>query len=258
MNAAETMSSDTSAKRPGKAIATVTIAVLVLAVVGCGLGIYYWEHGKLTNLEKQEAGLNAQLASVKQQEATLQADRTISTNGWKSFCDTNNKYCFQYPSDWKVTNSGNDRIDATTSIAGFHATNASGNINLQYQSHYFKDGIGVTFHVVSIDDLGDPNLGLKVVGGYFVSENRQPFYVVVDNTLIQYFGDPLKVGQDTIWANTPRFEVKDSRGLSQDAIYFDANAYNQTFPSTQSADAWFHSVNGLTSLSIMKSLHKQS
>jgi len=237
---------DKSANR----IRPIITLVAILIVAGGGAAAV-WQYQRTASFKTQKADLSTQLASLQQQKSKLQAARVILTANWKLVCDEHNDLCFQVPPDWSQTT-----FDETTDgIGALQSSSPTGLLTVSYRNHYIKDGAAATFHVSSITSVPDSSLGLQIVGGYYVAENRQPFYIIVGSEQVSNFGNPLKVGTNVVWGNTERFGVSSSgTSVPNDEIQFTIYPTKQTFSSAQSADAWFDSVNGLTALQIMKSL----
>lgn len=229
----------------------VVLLVTTVVILGVAAGGFAWQCQRSSSLKSQIDSLNTQLTALQKQKAALHAARTVSTSNWKLECDEHNNLCFELPSDW----TPNTFTEDTDGIGGLQSTDPSKSLMVSYRNHYIKDGGSATFHVSSITSVPDSSLKLQIVGGYYVAENRQPFYIVVGSEQVSNYGSPLKVGQNVAWGNTERFEVTTSDTSSpHDDIQFIALPQGQTFPSAQAADAWFSSVNGLTALKVMESL----
>ena len=114
------------------ALEPLDIVVLgLVAVAGIGLPIYLAEQNH--QLSDSIASKNNQIASLQKQVAstTRPADPYA---GWKTYCDSTEKACFKYPSDWTASVHGQGNLLSVS------LRNPSGNVLGNYMNNDTRDG----------------------------------------------------------------------------------------------------------------------
>jgi hypothetical protein len=225
------------------------LALLVLA--GASGGVYEWQHKKLETANELTATLIAQTSVLRQGQAALQAEGDISTKNWLSYCNDIYGYCFKYPAGWTVQRTSPTTINGNPTYAQATVTNPQKTLTVEYANPYIHDGAYETFYVNNISKLMDSSLsGASIVGGYYqTSVSYQPMYIITDTTDT----NGIKADQwTTNWSNAPRFTGQEATGGTGD-ISFTVTS-NTPLLTTQSANAWFDSIDGRTALQIAQSL----
>lgn len=234
-----------------KSFARYLLVVLAIVLAVSSICVYMWQSSKLNDYKEQGTTLSAQLSSLKQKAQQLQSAGTISTVGWKTYCDPYNNYCFQYPDGWKLVQS-NDSADSMVQV---NIINPGNTLSVIYNDNQNKDTFPVSFHTDSINGISSSSPALSVVGGYYLSSVQyQPFYAAVGTSQIDGSSNALRADTTSTWTTTPIIE--EGEGALQD-LQFEVAATNPPLTSTQSVDAWFQSVNGKTALQIVKSFYNK-
>jgi Tfp pilus assembly protein PilE len=225
-----------SKNESGFSVVELAVVVLIVAVIG-GIG-YAVHHNNHKNTDVSE---------------TLKKSATVANPyaGWKTFCDSANYYCFQYPANWKFTNQNSP--DSTSAVI----TNPSDTASVSYNNAVNGDSLAASgFHANLIYQFAKPNNNLTIIGGYFTAQtNREqkPLYAVIDSSYLT--SNPLIVGNigqlssimftdssDTNSNGTMQLTAADSGGL---------------LPSGQ-VNIWLNAKDTQTGLLILKSLKAES
>ncbi len=214
--------------------------VVGLLVVG---SVYAIQHMRLQKPEKNVSQLHSQVSTLTSNLAALRAKANVSTDGWKTYCDPVDLYCFKYPSDWKIDQSS-EKASFGATISSATVTSPKDTVEVKYGNYDVRDAGLVSSHIVSVDNLSNTSLAAKVVGEYFItSVGYQPFFVAADANDTS----SLAPGKLMLWTNNERI-------AGQDQLIASSTDKSLTTPSQ--ASAWFNSVDAKTALAIMKSLSK--
>ena len=228
------------------------ISILVIAFVTGG--VYAWQHSKVTTLDKKVQAQAAQVATLKGQvtkfEQSIKASPTNKVTGtyagWKTFCDTLNSACFDYPKDWAI--AGTSTTQKTTEAVN----NPNNTVSIQYEDPYVHDKLDQVFYISAIEDMQVEDSNLKIVGRVI---GNSPDYVVIDASYITT--NNVSVGKSLSFVDTARFSDKSKKGTT---ILFKAAPTSPTLTTIKNPDqatAWFKSDDAKMALKILQSLYYQ-
>lgn len=223
------------------------LAIIIAIVVAAGAtsGVYIWQNKRVDNLNTQQAALRQKVSSLQNQYATAEAAANVSTANWKKYCDQFAPFCFNYPSNWNLTDnplnlSGDQRDFATI-------TNPGKTIQLDYANPLIKDGGSLSARVVKASSVTIDGTSVALLGIIPVSSvNFQPSYILLGNDQAHNYTP----GSDAVLVYgsiNPRFTIG-----KYDAISFYGYPTGKMTSYAQ-AQAWFESVDGKTVAKILES-----
>ena len=196
-------------------------------------------------------------------------------SGWKAYCDSGTKFCFKYPSNWKLTGESNSSVGTIQTLE-----NPSRTFDLQYGDLPVADGEPTsvdtsdplspstaspnitftlgnasTFYVSSVNNLSSNNSKYKVVSGYFVSAAENvPTIAVMESNTVSSLG--LKAGQQTTLASTA---LNLENSLKPTNIIVMAGGPISASPySASTAQAWLKSADGLADQKVVESFYVEA
>lgn len=160
---------------------------------------------------------------------------------WTKYCDDNQKFCFNYPADWSISQSGEEE---TFSV---RVVNPSNSLSATYIRNDTRDGHVVPFYVKDIEDLAAPDARLKTISGFASrSENSKPYFILIGaKLLIDY---PVVIGSESNFINTARFDQ-----LNGEPASLSVSPIGKTFTTTE-AKEWFTSQDAATARLIIRSV----
>ena len=207
------------------------LVLVVIAIIGF-TGWYVW-HAKQTTDKNLTSGSSSAPVFNKVKNNTYA--------GWKTYCDSATKDCFEYPQTWKL--SSEPKI---AEVVG-----PSGSVSVEYSNPSSADvGGPQTFHTTSLATLAKADSTLKIIGGYYPS-NNSPEYALIDSSLIHKYS--LSVGKTT--DNVGYFGYSSNGGSAS----LTASLYGADYAPTplSPVDSWFSNADAKTALLILQSFYKQ-
>ncbi len=243
-------------KQDGFSAVEVLIALLV-AIVIVVVG-YFALHHKAKNSNNQLSSSNS----------------TSAYAGWKNFCDTTQKFCFKYPSNWQ----GNYQTSATIGLAET-VLNRAKSVNALYSNTLPAVGLpptvdtanplstvappadtvinvtnGLSFYVSSISNPSNGNAKFKIVSGYFASSSENvPSIEVMDSSVVS--SNKLEAGH-TFSLSVKAFSLASTTSPNNFIIFGGGPISNATYTAAQ-AKAWLSSADAKTLLNIIESFYQQ-
>lgn len=221
-------------KAAGFGLMGIAAIIVTLAVIGLVAWRFY-------DTTKTKTAVSSTTSS-KDQASTKPSPKIDPYTNWKTYCDTSEKACFKYPSDWKITTSDQGFVSVL-------ASSPTGSTSASYTNSDTRDGADAPYYTAALEALNIPNADYRVLGGFVVTDSASmPQYKVVDNS----FTTGLTVGQQGTTSNTARFTFKDSTRTGKLEAYPLANNMTQ-----DQAKAWFASADAKTALMITQSFYFQ-
>lgn len=202
----------------------VLVIVLVVAIAGFS-GWFIWNKNHDTKKTTDSSNTNG---SNKDDNTT-----TDPYEGWRTYCETQSKYCFRYPTAWSVES---DAVSTTL-------RNAQKTVMATFAYKVVKDGGNTDFYVSTVEPVSALS-SLSVVGG-FMTDGNSPTYAVVNADQAA----PLKKGEVNQFAIAPRYTGADSEG-----VQFIVYSTGMAFSTTDESKAWFETAAARESLLALKSL----
>lgn len=228
------------ANQKGSTIVAIIVAILVLAGIAItGFVVYRHSHHSTTDtVTTTNKSTQAKHAASNASQATnLYA-------GWKTYCDSLYKYCFQYPNNWTLTNGAN--------VHGVTLVSPSQIVNVSYGVPQPQSTTTELFTPLTIEKLTSKKEALTIIGGYTYNVSAKkyfPSYYVVDSSLLEQY--PLSVGSPGQLPNVPSFTVLGTSGyLGSFAV-----APVSSTDTLAEAKAWFTARETQTSLRILESFY---
>jgi hypothetical protein len=195
-------------------------------------------NGPCSNKTAAMQTISAFSALVPKLQAVPNSSATDPYAGWKTYTDTAHHYSFKYPSDWTIS----------TTSAQVMLLNTSESIEVDYLYSDPHDSGITSFTPVSIGDMTDASLGLKVVGGLY--DGVSPEYNVIDPSLLKSY--PLTIGQPSQFIVNPHFSDDHVTNGMTTGTFRARSAV-----SGAKTAAWFSTPDAKTSLLILESLRYQ-
>jgi len=228
---------------------TIIIILTLLAASGSSIGTYLWQSQRVGSLQNQHAALERNVSDLQKQYALAMSAAEVSTAGWKKFCDQFLPFCFQYPSEWALTESPLKFTDDNREYASI--TNPAKTAQISYANPLVKDGGSLSVRIVKVNQITVGNTKVSVIGIIPVSSGvYQPSYIILggDQALAITPSDKAIILNGSINA---RFEIG-----KHDAIFFSGGS-TKKITSYDQAKAWFNSIDGKTVAKILESFSVQ-
>lgn len=219
----------------GFAIIELLIIIAVVLVLGVvGVLVYNQQHKP-----KADTTSTSSSTSDKSKASTSTSKQTATDPyaGWKSYCDTDNHYCFKYPTDWTFN--------------GGKVLNPSNTVQVVYTNPDTRDGGPLPFTTSYVGKLEAANQDVSAVGGYYtMGSNYSPTYVVADSSLLTTYS--LTVGQQGQFIGNASFANEGTDFRGQLVSY--PTVSNASFSTLAAAQDWLNSADAKISLQILQSL----
>ena len=230
-------------KRNTKGFALIGVILVIAAVVAAGVvGGYIWH----VHHKPAARGSDSLNKSSTQKPSTSQQSSPYA--GWGTYCDSMYKYCFKYPTDWKLTvETTPEELCAAGQIT---ITNPTGSISMSYQNVNNHDGGVFAITPISIDKLDVAGQELTVIGSYSDrGGSTLPSYAIVDTSWLSTY--PLAVGKSSQFPEPAEF-------TDQTTSKHCAGSFSiQPTDTPADAKAWFSTADAKVSLQILKSFYHE-
>jgi hypothetical protein len=215
------------------AVEAVLILVIIVLIGVVGYMVYKNHNNKTTTASVATSTTKKTTTSIK----------TVADpySGWKTYCDSATKECFEYPPTWTL----NTGASTNTEVIG-----PSKAVSVEYSNPSSDFGGPQTFHTISLAALAKSDSTLNVIGGYYTATNM-PEYALIGSSLIQK--NSLSVGQTS--DNVGYLDYSSNGGSAS----LTASLYGSTTAPTPPSpvDSWFSSADAKTALLILQSFYKQ-
>ena len=224
------------------------LALIILAYLAIDSGLVSGASHLPFHVFKQDAVATAPV--IPSTPAPAKTAVTDPYAGWKTYCDSVNKECLKYPSDW--TFSDNSINQGGRQITDITLTPAKEDATVEYTNTYIKDGGTDKFVPYILTDLKPVNSNLKIVGGYFVTTPNNPFITLVDSSLLK--SSPLTLNQPSDFTVAPRYSNQNAADKYGSGNFQVSGLKITTAAQSQ---AWFNSTDAKQAVLILQSFYYQ-
>lgn len=241
-----------SKNEKGFSVIELVLVLVIVVLIGAAGWLVYKNHYK-TTIAKPTATSNGSAAF-----SSTSSNSTNTYSGWKQYCDSVNRYCLKYPSNWKFSNNG------SSGQAYIGITNISGTLSVGYTNPNTDDGFPPTdFYTSLIYPLSGDSGDYTIIGGYWTSQINssgqsveQPFYALIDSSYLK--SSPLVVGQisklsTNIFTNA---NASSTSGSSNASLTVYSIPSNGEFATSNESTSWLNSQDAQTALLILKSFSR--
>ena len=234
-------------------VGSLVVIVVILAVGGAGIYAYHKDH------DKQKVATNT--TSTKKNTSSNTSTATANPYaGWKTYCDNTYGYCFEYPADWAL--DVNATAQEPCDSGQVTITSSDKSVSLVYINDNNKDQATGSYTITPYG-ITSPNKSgqtVSILGTIYADTNGMyyPEYNVVDSSLVDSANLTVGVKSQLTSPQQSLDLFTDQSSLNKYTCQGTfSTTTSQGFATLTSANSWFNTSDGKTTLLLLKSFYHE-